>query len=217
MTSERGHTAEDEYFRTQEADRRQAEAWERQRTARTLQTEREALEARRGRQAARSADDSVPNARRDARRGLNRLIVAGWGEVLALEEAIRIVPVADRSGNLPEKAARRRVFRQDLSAAVVALGGVPANGASVTARSRSWARSLRRLVAGPHEGDAYAACARAAECATSEYTRVLRSGLPNDVRFGVERQHAEIDLDCRELRRLRWGASPAPAAPHDDG
>jgi hypothetical protein len=217
MTTERGHTAEDEYFRNQESERRQDDAWERQRTARTVQSDREALEARRARQAARGAEDSVPHARRDARRGLNRLIVAGWGELLALEEAIRIVPAADRRGSLPEKAARRRVFRQDLSAAVVALGGVPANGASVGARSRSWARDLRRLVAGPHGGDAYAACARAAESATNEYTRVLRSGLPNDVRFGVERQHAEIDLDCRELRRLRWGGSPASAAPHDDG
>lgn len=216
MTTERSHTAEDEYFRNQEADRRQDEAWERQRAARTAQAEREALEARRGRQAARGADESLPQARREARQGLNRLIVAGWGESLALEEAIRIVPVADRRGSLPEKAARRRVFRQDLSAAVVALGGVPANGASVAARSRSWARNLRRLVAGPHGGDAYAACARAAENATSEYTRVLRSGLPNDVRFGVERQHAEIDLDCRELRRLRWGATPALAGPRDE-
>jgi hypothetical protein len=215
MTTERGHTAEDEYFRNQESDRRQEEAWERQRAARTEQTEREAVEARRVRQTARSPD-SLRGERREARRGLNRLIVAGCNEILALEEAIRIVPPADRRGSLPEKAARRRVFRRDLDAAVVALGGVPANGPSVSARGRAWARNLRRLVAGPHGGDAYAACASAADSAMTAYTRVLRSGLPNDVRFGVERQQAEVELDCRELRRLRWGASTAPAAPPDE-
>jgi hypothetical protein len=35
---------------------------------------------------------------------------------------------------------------------------------------------------------------------------VLRFGLPSDVRFGIERQYAEVELDCRELHRLRWGA-----------
>lgn len=212
MMTQRVHSAEDEYFRTQEAEQRQDEAWQRQRTAQAEQAE---LEAGRVRHATGNAD-SRPHTRRDARRGLNRLIVAGWDEILALEDAIQVVPAADRRGSLPEKAARRRVFRQDLSAAVVALGGVPANGASLTARGRAWARDLRRLLAGPHGGDAYAACSRAAENAADQYTRVLRSGLPDDVRFGIERQHAEVELDSRELRRLRWGAGPAPAAPRND-
>ena len=208
MTTDRAHAAEEEYFRDQEAERRRDEALELQRTAHVEQAEREGLEARRKRQTARAAA-ITPNARRDAWRGLNRLIVAGWGEIVALEEALRIVPAPDHQGSLRQKAARRRLFGRDLSAAVVALGGVPAKRASLHARGLAWGRSLRRLVSGPHGGDVYAACADAADRATSEYWRVLRLGLPSDLRFGTERQHAEVELDGRELRRLRWGARPA--------
>ena len=212
MTTDRAHAAEEEYFRTQEAERRREEAWQLEQSGRAEQAQREALDARRLRQAARSAD-AVPNARRDARRGLNRLIVAGWGESIAFDEALRIVQAPDRQRSLQQQAERRRIFRRDLSGAIVAFGGVPAKRASLRARGLAWARGLRRLVTGPHGGDAYAACADAAERATDEYSRVLRFGLPSDVRFGIERQHAEVELDSRELRRLRWGASPTPPPP----
>jgi hypothetical protein len=205
MTTDRAHAAEEEYFRNQEEERRRDDALELQQTARLAQTDREDSEARRARQATRDAA-ITPNARRDTRRGLNRLIVAGWGEMVALEEAIRIVPGPDQQGNLRQKLERRRLFRGDVSAAVVALGGVPAKRASLRARGLAWGRGLRRLLIGAHGGDAYAACAHAADRATSEYSRVLRFGLPSDVRFGIERQYAEVELDCRELHRLRWGA-----------
>lgn len=200
MTTDRAHAAEDEYFRNQEAERRQDDAWELQRIARA---EHEELETRRVQQAARAAA-ITPHAQRDTRRGLNRLIVAGYGELLALDEALRIVPDSSAQRSLREKAERRRVFGRDLGRAVVILGGVPAKRASLRAQGMAWARSLRRLLAGPHGGDAYAACAHAAERTSSEYSRVLRLGLPDDVRFGVGHQYAEVELDCRELRRLRW-------------
>lgn len=203
MTTDRAHAAEDEYFRNREADQRHDDALELQRVERVERAEHEASETARARQAARAAI-ITPHARRDARRALNRLIVAGWGEVLAFEEASRIVLAADARRNLREKAARRLVFRSDLSRAVVAFGGVPPTRASRLARGSVWARSLRRLVTGPHKGDAYAVCVRASERASAKYAHALRSSLPDDIRFGIERQYAEIELDYRELRRLRW-------------
>lgn len=203
MTIDRAHAAEDEYFRKQEAERRQDDARELQRVPRAERAEQEELEALRVRQAAPAAA-MTPRAQRDTRRGLNRLIVAGCGELLVLGEGARLVPGSSAQRSLRDKAERRRVFGHDLGSAVVTLGGVPAKRASLRALGMAWARSLRRLLAGPHRGDAYAACARAAERTSREYSRVLRLGLPDDVRFGLEQQHAEVELDCRELRRLRW-------------
>jgi hypothetical protein len=73
------------------------------------------------------------------------------------------------------------------------------------------------LLNGQHVGDAYAACSRATEKSAHAYAMVLRLELPDDARFGVELQCEEIELDCKELRRLRWGAalSPSPAARKD--
>lgn len=144
-------------------------------------------------------------------RRLNRLIVAGYAEVMTLSAAARIVESKEGSLRLTRRAQRRGVFRQHLDDAVVTLGGVPAKRAAWSAFAAAWARGLRRLLAGVHEGDAYAACARATERTTSEYARALERALPSDVRLGLEREQAEIQLDGRELRRLRWGAAPAPA------
>jgi uncharacterized protein (TIGR02284 family) len=141
---------------------------------------------------------------------LNRLIVAGRGEILVLAVAARIIDGADRRARLREQAKRRRVFQRDLSAAVTALGGVPATHAASGARLAVAGRRVRELLLGPHEGDAYADCARATEMTATAYAKALRLALPDDVAFGVERQYGEIEWDRSELRRLRWGASPAP-------
>lgn len=158
---------------------------------------------------------------RALRAALNRLIVAGRDEALALDTAARIVQGAERRRRLLHQALRRVVFQHDLSAAVVALGGVPAKSASNRARLSGLARAIRRLLAGPHEGDAYATCARATEKTSGAYARVLRSKLPADVRFGIEREFSEIEWDRSELRRLRFGARPSAspirsAGPEDD-
>jgi uncharacterized protein (TIGR02284 family) len=140
---------------------------------------------------------------------LNRLIVAGQDEAQTLRTAARIVGGAERRERLQHQALRRAVFQSDLSAAVVALGGVPAQTGSFHAQLGALARGLRRLLAGPHQGDAYAACARAAEKTSNAYARVLRSSLPSNVRFGLERELSELEWDRDELRRLRFGARPA--------
>jgi hypothetical protein len=203
MTTDRAHAAEDQYFRDQEADREREAGWELQRVACAERARQEEIEARLARQAAHAAT-LAPHASRDARRGLNRLVVAGFGELLALEEAARSVPSLGGQLRLKQKAERRRVFLSDLSRAVVALGGVPAKRASLFALGAAGARGLRRLLTGPHQGDAYAACSKASARTVSKYPRALRLSLAEDVRFGVERQYAELGADSVELRRLRW-------------
>lgn len=141
---------------------------------------------------------------------LNRLIIAGRSEIMVLAAAARIVHGAERRGRLRAQVERRIVFQHDLAAGVTALGGVPATHAS----SGTWlavrGRRVRQVLIGPHEGDAYAACARSTEKTATAYAKVLTLGLPPDVEFGVASQYAEVEWDRRELRRLRWGASLAP-------
>jgi uncharacterized protein (TIGR02284 family) len=147
---------------------------------------------------------------------LNRLLVADRDERLALDEAAGIVRGPERRARLSQQGQRRRVFERDLSRAIVALGGVPSTAVSYRARMGKAARKLRSLLSGPHEGDAYAACARAAVRTSDAYARALRSKLPSDVRFGVEREFSEIEWDRLELGRLRFGALPT-ASPAMNG
>lgn len=143
---------------------------------------------------------------RNVRSALNRLIIADRDEGLALDAAARVVRGAERRQRLLQQALRRSVFQRDLGAAITGLGGVPAESASYRAKIGSAARRIRQVLTGPHEGDAYASCARAAERTSVAYSRALRSTLPPDVRFGVQRAFSEIEWDCAELRRLRFGA-----------
>ncbi len=129
---------------------------------------------------------------------------------MALDEAVRIIGRGERSARLVQQSRRRVIFQRDLSAGVVALGGVPATSPSYGARLSYLVWGVRRLLTGPHVGDAYAACAKAAEKTERKYAAALRTGLPGDARFGIERQYVEIELDRKELRRLRWGASLSP-------
>lgn len=210
----RAQAAEEEFIRNEEAERTHFEALELEHAARAARSEREVEEARRVRRAARD-EEIFPHARRDVRRGLNRLIIASWGESLTLNEAMRLVRDADQQRGLDEHLEQRRAFRLALGDAVAAWGGLPARNASFGARCLSWARSVRRLASGAHGGDAYAACARATERARSQYDGVLRLRLPPDMRLNIERQRAQVELDAGKLRRLRWGVNK-PAAP-DDG
>jgi uncharacterized protein (TIGR02284 family) len=141
---------------------------------------------------------------------LNRLIVAGRGEVTGLEACARVLSDAGRRARLRAQVQRRLVFRRDLAAAVTALRGEPAERAPLGVRLAAGARRIQTLLIGPHEGDAYAVCARATEATANAYAKALRSRLPADVTFGIERQYVEVEWDRRELRRLRWGASLAP-------
>jgi uncharacterized protein (TIGR02284 family) len=210
----RAQAAEEEFIRNEEAERKHFDALELEHAARAARSERELEEARRARRAARD-EETFPHARRDVRRGLNRLIVASWGESLALDEAMRLVHDADQQRDLERHLEQRRAFRLALGDAVAAWGGLPARNASFGARCSSWVRSLRRLASGAHGGDAYAACARATERARSEYDGVLRLKLPTDLRRSIERQRAQVELDAGKLRRLRWGVNKRP--PSDDG
>ena len=143
---------------------------------------------------------------------LNRLIVAGLDEGLTLEAAALVIRGNDRRRRLLHQALRRGVFQNDLGNAITALGGTPVRNASYRAKMGGAARRFRQFLTGGHEGDAYAACARATEKTSEVYTRALSSTLPGDVRFGVEREFAEIEWDRAELGRLRFGA-PLAASP----
>lgn len=209
----RAQAAEEEFIRNEEAERRHFEALKLEHAARATHAEREVADARRVRRAARS-EEMFPGARRDVRRGLNRLIVASWGESLTLDEAMRFEHDADQQRGIEQHLEQRRAFRLALGDAVATRRGLPAEGASFAARCLSWARSLRRLASGAHAGDAYAACSRATERTRSEYDGVLLLSLPPDLRLSIERQRAQLDLDAGKLRRLRWGVNK-PVALHD--
>jgi uncharacterized protein (TIGR02284 family) len=152
---------------------------------------------------------AVAASPRAVRAALNRLIIAGRDEIMALDAAAAIVDGAARRTRLREQAKRRVIFQGDLAAAVTALGGAPAQSASSLAKLMARARRVREVMTGPHAGDAYAVCARAAETSLAAYARLLRLGLSADARFGVEGQQAEVERDRSELRHLRWGANPS--------
>jgi len=143
------------------------------------------------------------------RRALNRLIVACLNEIAALNAAVNVIHRGPGASRLQRQSHRRGVFRQDLVAGVVALRGVPARKTSMLANLRSSMRDLKGLLSGPHEGDAYEACARTTARSARAYSAALALDLPSDMRFGVERQYAEIESDREELRRMRWGAKPS--------
>jgi hypothetical protein len=211
----RAQAAEDEYIRNEEAERKHFEELKLKQATQAADSEREVAEARRVRRAALD-EEIFPHARRDARRGLNRLIVASWGESLTLDEAMRVTHDTDQRRSLDQLLDQRRAFRRTLGDAVVAGGDLPARGASFGARCLSWARSLRRLASGAHGGDAYAACARAMERSRSEYDGVLHLKLPLDMRRSVEGQRVHVELDAGRLRRLRWGENEPTASDAGD-
>jgi hypothetical protein len=141
-----------------------------------------------------------------ARRAINRLAVACHDEVLALDAAARNLG-GERGARLRYQSARRAVFLTDLRRGVLALGGVPASGASYYARTRSALCAGRELVTGSDRVKAYVDCMRATLKTANAYANALGLELPPDARFGMESQQAEIQFDHRELRWLRFGGS----------
>jgi len=147
---------------------------------------------------------------RAVRRTLNRLATACHDEVLALDAAARKFG-GERGKRLRRQSSRRGVFLHDLHAGVVALAGVPAVGPSYGARIASAWRAMTELVVSSHQHAAYISCARMTARTAHAYARALGLELPADVRFGLARQHAEIDFDSQELRWLRFGGSLSAA------
>lgn len=148
---------------------------------------------------------------------LNRLIVAGDNEVVTLDAAARLLRNTSRAFVLVRQSGRRGVFRADLSSALDRLGGTAGRSRATTARLGVMARRLVAALSEPHEGDAFAGCARATDRTERAYRKVLKLALPGDIRFGLDRQCAEIQFDSQELRRLRWGAEPTALAESDAG
>ena len=164
------------------------------------------------------------------RRTLNHLAVACHDEAFALDSAA-LQFGGERGARLRQQSSRRGVFLGDLRSGVEALAGVPAHGPSYRAKITGALRSVEALVLGAHQGKGYISCARATARTARAYARALTLDLPDDVRFGLVRQQAEIDADWQELRWLRWGGSlndaqssavapgravsPAPAGPAD--
>jgi hypothetical protein len=148
-------------------------------------------------------------------RALNRLAIACHDEVLALDSAARNFG-GERGARLRHQSSRRGIFLGDLRAGVLALKGVPAEGASYRAQLSDALRSVAELVTGPQQRAAYVNCARMTARTARAYTRALGLELPADVRFGLVRQQSEIDTDAQELRWLRWGGSLSQAQSSSD-
>jgi uncharacterized protein (TIGR02284 family) len=147
---------------------------------------------------------------RTVSRALNRLSVACQDEVTALEPAARRLG-GERGARLSMQSARRAVFVRDLAAGVLELGGVPAKQPSYGARVSAALRGVRELATGVHQGSHYVACEHAAENTADAYSSALGLELPPDVRFGLERQFAEVSFDQKELHWLRFGGDPSEA------
>jgi uncharacterized protein (TIGR02284 family) len=159
---------------------------------------------------------ALASTNRDKRavRALNRLTLACLDEQVALEPAARHMG-GERAVRLRQQATRRAAFVQDLSAAVVALGGVPRRGASYGAHLAAVFRGVRELATDTNQGDDYAACAAASAKTANAYVETLRLDLPDAARIDIERQYADIDFDNTDLRRMRWGASTSRVATTD--
>jgi hypothetical protein len=152
----------------------------------------------------------MTNSARTVSRALNRLSVACQDEVTALEPAARRMG-GERGARLKMQSARRAVFVHDLAAGVLALGGVPSTRPSYGARVSAALRSVRELATGVHQGTHYVACEHAAENTAEACSNALGLDLPDDVRFGLERQLAEVSFDQKELHWLRFGGDPSEA------
>ena len=152
----------------------------------------------------------MTNSARTVGRALNRLSVACRDEVTALDPAARRMG-GERGARLRMQSARRAVFVHDLAAGVLALGGTPASQPSYGARASAALRSVRELATGVHQGSHYVACEHAAEKTADACSHALGLQLPADVRFGVERQLAEVSFDQKELHWLRFGGDPSGA------
>src|SRR5688500_12019852 len=98
----------------------------------------------------------------DVTRSLNRLLIACREEGRALDTGAGLLLGPERAGLL-HQSRRRGIFRRDLRASVVRLGGDPAKGGSPAAQLSGALWSLQILLGGAHTGDVYRACARAAE------------------------------------------------------
>jgi len=147
--------------------------------------------------------DNIGRGARRARRTLNGLITACQEDILADEDAIRAVRDRRLGDELHHRAHQRAEFVGDLRRAVIALGGRPATEASGLAWTRSILRHVRAFVAGWHEGDAYAAVASAEGRTAAVYRDALAGPLPDDARFGVKRQLAQIETDLADALRMR--------------
>jgi hypothetical protein len=143
---------------------------------------------------------------RATRAVLNRLLLACRSEERALGRAASGF-LGERRARLRLQEARRLTFQDDLCAGIIALGGRPKTGRSFSARLLAAVGGIRERISGARTENAYAACARATERTERAYAKALRVALPTDVHFGVERQHAEVDFDRKELRWLRHGGT----------
>jgi uncharacterized protein (TIGR02284 family) len=149
---------------------------------------------------------------RATRATLNRLLVAARDESIALHEAVRYVEGTEARRWLLQLALRRDAVQRDLANDVVNLGGAPERALSFRARWGSWQRAVSRLLLGPHQGDAYDCCARAAARTSRAYSAAIDSSSTDQVRQRLERELVEVNRDCDQLRNLRWGA-PLAARP----
>jgi hypothetical protein len=152
-----------------------------------------------------------PSSRRLAS-ALIRVVVAGRDEVLALEEAVLVVPLAEVP-RLQRQVRRRLEFRKDLDAAILACGGTPTLDGAFGERLLRTLRGVRGWLFARGARNAYASCTRAAANSIARYAQVGTLELPSDMRFGIDRQHSQVEVDFDELTRLRWSDRRPAAEP----
>jgi uncharacterized protein (TIGR02284 family) len=142
---------------------------------------------------------------RVARAVLNRLLLACRIEERVLGRAASRM-IGERRARLRLQESSRLAFQGELCAGIIALGGRPETGRSLSARLLAAVNGVRERVFAVPSEHPYAACARATERTERAYAKALSVALPSDVQLGIERQYAEVELDRNELRWLRHGA-----------
>lgn len=146
---------------------------------------------------------------------LIRVVVAGRDEVLALEEAVLVVPLSEVP-RLQRQVHRRLAFRNDLDAAILASGGTPTLDGAFGERLLRTLRGVRGWLFARSARNVYGSCTRAALNSIARYEAVRSLELPGDIRFGIEHQHAEVEVDFDELTRLRWSGRRPAVEPLDE-
>jgi uncharacterized protein (TIGR02284 family) len=143
-------------------------------------------------------------------RSLNRIVVACRDEAIVINSAAHTLSDAKRRAYLRQQTRRRRSFRRDLADRIIDLGGAPAARASFHVRLAGVLHRVWGFMAGAHPADTYAACARATSNTAHACAKALQLELPAGIRLDIARKYTEVETELKELRRLRWSASPTP-------
>jgi len=141
----------------------------------------------------------------------NQDVIATLNDLLEIsrdgEQGFRTCAEGVESPNLKvvfESAARRCAGgAAELEAKIRSIGGVPAQGGSISGSlHRAWT-NIKSTITGMSEHSVLAECERGEDAAKAAYEAALQKSLPADVRTLVERQYEGVKANHDRVRNLR--------------